>query len=156
MTKFDKYLLPLFLLIPIFLGAYQHLSKADASIATISRGQISNIEEKDKMLSIDKIKESYWNIHVNGILSASDPDFTSFALITFDGICPFYKPDGSTYRSCLWDFVENMRSKSTETEVQTAYDYCVDFVEKTGYENTAMKDLFLTCIAYKLSLYIPN
>lgn len=80
-----------------------------------------------------------------------EKDFKQFAETVIEKRCPFYKPDGVTYRECLSDWEQNLESKLLTEQVDEVHAYCSTFtkkyVEETSIEGT---ELFLKCSIFKL------
>ncbi|HCC05868.1 TPA: hypothetical protein DEP94_00665 [Candidatus Nomurabacteria bacterium] len=83
--------------------------------------------------------------------SIKEKDFTQFAETTIEKRCPFYKPDGITYRECLSDWEQGLESKLLTEQVDEVHAYCSTFtkkyVDETSMEGT---ELFLKCSIFKL------
>lgn len=79
----------------------------------------------------------------------SERDFVEFASSTVDVKCPFYKLDGISYRSCLYDWEEALLSKKSVKEVSS---YCEIFTAKyEDLETTPGHELFTKCRIFKAS-----
>lgn len=80
-----------------------------------------------------------------------EKDFTQFAETVIEKRCPFYKPDGVTYRECLSDWEQSLESKLLTEQVDEVHAYCSTFtkkyVDETSIEGT---ELFLKCSIFKL------
>ena len=80
-----------------------------------------------------------------------EKDFTQFAETVIEKRCPFYKPDGVTYRECLADWDQELESKLLTEQVDEVHAYYSTFtkkyVDETSIEGT---ELFLKCSIFKL------
>lgn len=80
-----------------------------------------------------------------------EKDFKQFAETVIEKRCPFYKPDGVTYRECLADWDQELESKLLTEQVDEVHAYCSTFtkkyVDETSIEGT---ELFLKCSIFKL------
>ncbi|MDO8513929.1 MAG: hypothetical protein Q7S50_00070 [bacterium] len=88
--------------------------------------------------------------HINAVRNVGDPAFVEYVAGPLQEICPFYIPDGVTYRDCLSDLVE--RGKATyggsKSNVVSSENYCQSISDQyTGIETV---NLYFSCMAYKL------
>ncbi|MDO8571554.1 MAG: hypothetical protein Q7R79_02655 [bacterium] len=98
-----------------------------------------------------KILQVFAEAHINAVSNVGDSDFTAYVTGPLQKICPFYVPDGVSYRDCLGDLVERGTaayggSKSDITGFET---YCRSISEQ--YEAWVESlNLYYSCMAYKL------
>lgn len=112
-----------------------------------------NSGAEDSAEEVKKVKSVYWNSHVRIISEIDDSSFISFALNELQQTCPFYEPDGATYRECLYDYVDSkkLETGATVSQVEAFSDYCLSIFTK--YKDTlAGIELYQSCMAYKLSI----
>jgi hypothetical protein len=81
----------------------------------------------------------------------TDVPFVTFATTVIDKRCPFYIPDGTTYRECLTDWVDELSKKLLVEQVDEVHAYCEMFSAKyadaISFESS---ELFTKCSIYKL------
>lgn len=114
-----------------------------------------NSDAEDFAEEIKEIKNNYRNSYIASIDEIGDPNLTSFVLNDLQLACPYYEPDGATYRECLYDFVEGkkLETGATASQIEAFDDYCLSIFTK--YKDTlADIELYQSCMAYKLSA--PN
>ena len=119
--------------------------------------QTKNLNDIKKNLEASQEKtgqyvgEIYKNMNADLYASIKEKDFVQFATTVIEKRCPFYKPDGVTYRGCLSDWEEELANKSMVEQVDEVHAYCSMFTKKytdeTSLEGT---ELFLKCSIYKL------
>jgi hypothetical protein len=81
----------------------------------------------------------------------TEKDFVAFAQNTIEKRCPFYKPDGVTYRQCLSDWEQDLESKSLSEQADEVHAYCSTFTKKyVDEESLEGQELFLKCAIFKL------
>jgi hypothetical protein len=81
----------------------------------------------------------------------TEKDFVTFAQNTIEPRCPFYKPDGATYRGCLGDWEQDLESKNLTEQNDEVHAYCSKFVAKYADEQSLEgQELFLKCAIFKL------
>lgn len=112
-------------------------------------------EDKEVDKLVEDIKEIYWDIHMKTVVSVGDRAFTSFVLFELQDTCPYYEPDGYSYRNCIYKYVENKKTISTNIQIQRADSYC-RLIEKEDLESQVGGDFLLTCMAYKLTMHDPE
>jgi hypothetical protein len=82
----------------------------------------------------------------------SDAGFVQFAKEIIDVRCPFYVPDGATYRDCLSSWVAKMEQASLVEQVDEVHAYCEMFSKKFASQiSFEMGELFSKCVLYRLS-----
>lgn len=85
------------------------------------------------------------------IASIGDPAFSSYVFDVLDKQCPFYVPDGASYRNCLWEVVDESestytRSSSTPQEID---EQCQSLA--AHLDGLVAGEIVLSCRAFKLS-----
>ena len=96
----------------------------------------------------DIVIKAFIETHVTAVMNVNDQAFTTYALGALNDICPFYKPDGVTYRKCLSDLIGKEADGKAAAAVAAAEKYCTSISEQySGIENL---NLYLSCMAYKL------
>lgn len=80
-----------------------------------------------------------------------DELFASFVEVEIFKRCPYYLPDGLSYRSCLSDWEEELASKALPNSVDDARNYCAEYGEKNADAGSlAASELFLQCSIFVL------
>ena len=78
-----------------------------------------------------------------------EKDFALFASSTIDKQCPFYVPDGATYRECLSDWVTKIQSKASDEEITEVNNYCQTFTSKYEKDSSlAWSELYMKCVIF--------
>jgi hypothetical protein len=92
----------------------------------------------------------YANLNQDLYQSIDDADFVSYANTAIESRCPYYKPDGITYRQCLSDWEEELSGRISPNKQRSIHAYCGDFTAKyTDPESLQGLELFLKCAIYK-------
>lgn len=81
-----------------------------------------------------------------------EKDFVLFASSNIEKRCPFYVPDGSSYRECLSDWMNSIQLKAIDEEITEVNNYCQTFTAK--YQDTqslAGSELFMKCVIFTFS-----
>jgi hypothetical protein len=77
--------------------------------------------------------------------------FVTFASIEIDKRCPFYKPDGVSYKQCLSDWVDELSKPLLVEQIDEVYAYCEVFSKKYSESiSFEQSELFTKCSIYKL------
>lgn len=101
---------------------------------------------------ISDIKQVYWQGHMDAVVAVGNTAFTSFVLFDLQTACPFYVPNGVTYRDCMTAYIakEQADFKGTKTQIQQSENYCLGISKQyvDGIEGT---NLYQSCMAFKLS-----
>lgn len=88
---------------------------------------------------------------VSSIPSYDDLDFQRFVRSRIEKRCPFYQPDGITYRACLSDWEESLVKEVIPELADEVHAYCDTFTKKyTEPYSLESTELFLKCSIYKL------
>lgn len=107
----------------------------------------ANTSEK----TINSLNNLNGDIPANLYSFIKEKDFKQFAETVIEKRCPFYKPDGVTYRECLSDWEQTLESKVLTEQADEVHAYCSTFtkkyVDETSLEGT---ELFLKCSIFKL------
>lgn len=81
----------------------------------------------------------------------TEKDFVAFAQTAIERRCPFYKPDGATYRSCLSDWEQSLEATVLTEQADEVHAYCSTFTAKYVQESSPEgQELFLKCAIFKL------
>ena len=82
----------------------------------------------------------------------TEKDFGVFASTVIEKRCPFYVPDGSTYRECLSDWMSTLQAKAIDEENTEVNNYCQTFTAKYQKEESlASSELFMKCVIFTFS-----
>lgn len=117
------------------------------NISQTSKQVVSNDESAVDLSAI------YWDSYMAAVVAAKDQSFTNFVLFDLQAKCPFYKPDGTSYRDCLNRLIDKEISgfKGGSKTIETIKNDCGK--ESAQYigdlTNTALS-LSLSCEAYRL------
>ncbi len=107
--------------------------------------KITNPEEIEQYVG-----DIYKNMNSDLYASIDDKKFVQFATTTIEKKCPFYKPDGITYRACLSDWEQELEGKNLVEQNDEIHAYCSTFTQKyTDETSLAGQELFLKCAIYK-------
>lgn len=80
-----------------------------------------------------------------------DAGFTRFVSTTLEARCPYYKPDGASYRECLSAWEQELGDKLRIEELDEVHAYCSTFTSAHADETSLEgMELFLKCSIYKL------
>lgn len=80
-----------------------------------------------------------------------EKDFVTFVQNTIGKKCPFYKPDGVTYRECLSEWEQDLETKNLSEQNDQVHAHCSTFTKKYADETSLEgQELFLMCAIYKL------
>lgn len=81
---------------------------------------------------------------------ALDANFTTFVSTTLEERCPYYKPDGASYRECLSSWEQELGDKLLIEELNEVHAYCSTFTSANADETSLEgMELFLQCSIYK-------
>lgn len=83
----------------------------------------------------------------------NEKDFVLFASSTIETRCPFYVPDGVTYRECLAAWTEELQQgRATESDIKAINLYCETFTKNyQSKQSLASSELFIKCTLFKLT-----
>jgi|GEM_PF-4294799 hypothetical protein len=98
----------------------------------------------------DVVLEAFAESHANAVADVGDQAFWDYVSGPLQDICPFYEPDGVSYRSCLSSHIESekMAFKGSRASITEFEKYCDSVSAKyTGIEAV---NLDLSCLAFKL------
>ena len=91
-------------------------------------------------------------VHINAVTNVGDPAFVEYVAGPLQKICPFYVPDGVTYRDCLSNLVERGKAAygGNKSEITGFENYCQSISDQynAGVESL---NLYFSCMAYKLN-----
>lgn len=89
-----------------------------------------------------EFKEIAWTSHLETVKKVGDNSFTAFVQFDLQEDCPFYEPDGASYRECLSEYV---LTKQPNSEIEES---CRKVV--SDYGGVEAQNLYLSCLAYFL------
>lgn len=95
----------------------------------------------------------YSDGQLSGLEAYEDPGLVDFYKNNLQNVCPYYVPDGSTYRDCILDLIkkEQKRLKIGNEEPGEVNAYCSEGAKKTADDYTlGYVDTYNTCRLYKL------
>ncbi len=99
------------------------------------------------------VRDVTHEIYLSSLKELDDPALVAYAQDVVEPRCPFYKPDGATYRACLVDLVTELKKGKDVNRVGTSEDFCTSLTK--SYSGTEAGELQLTCVAYQLSRAHP-
>lgn len=91
--------------------------------------------------------------HVAGLEAFNDSGLMNFYENDLQKTCPYYVPDGSTYRDCLVTLEQKEKSRvKNQSAISTADTYCSSGATKTA-DDTSLGyiDIYNTCMLYRLN-----
>jgi hypothetical protein len=129
------------LLILFFTGGYfYHESKEKEQVNTLSQDE-ANMDMEDLFESMNR----------DLFATITEKDFVDYAQHVIESRCPFYRPDGTTYRTCLSDWEQDLESKVLVEQADEVHAYCSTFTNKYADESSLEgQELFLKCAIFKL------
>ena len=122
----------------------------DGQVANPNPVNVNSDEQTQKELN-----EQYLTVATKGFYEAidgvHDPAFSAYSHSVLDTRCPFYKPDGASYRECLWGLVEEKEAvyKKTSPSSKEIDDSCQAIASDLG--GLQAGEIVLLCRAFKLS-----
>jgi hypothetical protein len=126
----------IFLIALIGIYSYQKNQKEKADI------------EKNSAEVLDTYKEMQNTLYDSII----EKEFVNYAKDTIQKRCPFYEPDGVTYRQCLADWEQELADAVIPELTDEVHAYCSTFTAQYADETSLEgMELFLKCSIYKLS-----
>ncbi len=130
----------------LLLGALLYQLRDEAA----PNASIAKPNPDDELTNYAKVV--YIGMHLSAIEEVGDANFLSFFKETINPKCPFYEPDGATYRSCLIDWKDGLLNvfNGGKTSLNNAQSYCEEIDEKYP-ESLQGEELYLDCMIYKLS-----
>ncbi len=143
--KIKKYLLTIFLILIAFIfgwtiSKYYHDKITPKNFVDMNQEEVGNY-----------VGDIYKNMNNDLYSSITDKDFVNFATSVIEKKCPFYKPDGVTYRTCLSDWEQSLEDKNMVEQNDEVHAYCSKFTNKYAEESSLEgQELFLKCAIYKL------
>ncbi|MDB5260332.1 MAG: hypothetical protein JWN37_563 [Candidatus Nomurabacteria bacterium] len=110
----------------------------------------NKINENNIDTAVHQLDGLYKNMRSSLNDSINDPEFVKFSNTAIESKCPFYKPDGITYRQCLSDWEEALSLKSPKDIQTKVHLSCEDFTkEYADAESLQGNELFLRCAIYR-------
>ncbi|HEY4512773.1 MAG TPA: hypothetical protein VJH63_03940 [Candidatus Paceibacterota bacterium] len=101
------------------------------------------------------VKSVYIRVHRDAVKNADIPGFYEFYVKEINTKCPFYEPDGVSYRSCLNDLLDKTKKESALSKalgnIESVEGYCNETASPYEPGNEAVS-LFLDCMIFKLSI----
>lgn len=97
------------------------------------------------------VREAFAESHATAVANVEDDAFTAYVAGPLQHTCPFYVPDGVTYRQCLYYLVERQKTayKGSGASAASYEKYCESISDEyTGIEQI---NLYQSCLAYKFS-----
>ena len=120
-------------------------------VLSVSSQGFEDVKDDEQARLNQMVSDVYTSSHEEAISGVGDPQFTEFYRSTINPKCPFYEPDGASYRGCLLDWESALRDgfhdKAAEKKIT---DYCLSISDQydAGLEAT---ELNLECLIYKLT-----
>lgn len=97
----------------------------------------------------------YSGMHVGGLKAFHDHELMVFYENDLQKTCPFYKPNGVSYRDCVVVLQEKERARLAKnlSAISTVEKYCSDGAAQT-MDDTSLGyvDIYNTCMVYRLRL----
>lgn len=105
---------------------------------------------KDENYLSEELRSEYFDIHLSALRKVEDPEFYNYVVSELEPACPFYDPDGKTYRNCLVSLIKQHLSapKKSAEEVDAIKEYC-NFISKPYMGELEATDLYNSCMVYK-------
>lgn len=143
LRKYWAILLILFVIIFLFSSNYKKEVQVQVPEENITVSDITNSSpERETWMTDDQYLYS----------KMSEKDFVAFASSTIDVKCPFYEPNGVSYRSCLYDWEESLLSGESQNSIEKINSYCETFTAKyEDLESAPGHELFTKCRIFKAS-----
>jgi len=123
----------------------------NTALISNTASSLPNVEtENPSQEALALVKNVYSELNTDAISGGKDPKFSNFVLNELESLCPFYKPDGATYRGCLYNLLEKKKQLFKDSKALKEYeDYCGEVSKPYG--GTQASDLFMSCMIYKLN-----
>ena len=98
------------------------------------------------------------------LLTTTNPEFqmiTDFSNTTIEAKCPYYLPDGHTYKQCMNNYVDELMVRVNLTEESDQYKslfpFCNEYALTEGeYGFGSNSAAFTMCLIYKLENLTQN
>jgi hypothetical protein len=134
------------LIILIGVVSYSSFLKKAEQPQQIPSNTVTKKQQEIKQSKI--ITSSTTNELYSGI---TDSGFITFASTVIDKRCPFYKPDGVTYKECLATWIDELSKPLMVEQIDEVHAYCEVFSKKYA-DNISFEqsELFTKCVIYKL------
>ena len=112
--------------------------------------QEKSVDDINQEETTKYVGDVYKNMSSDLYASITDKDFVNFATTVIEKRCPFYKPDGVTYRTCLSDWEQSLSDVVIVELTDEVHNYCSTFTrEYTDETSLEGQELFLKCAIYK-------
>ena len=139
----------------ILTGSYVYWATGQANESYSSSDYVELSDEVKEEILQDLIAEGrniFQEGHARAIADVGDPKFTEFVATVIEPLCPFYYPDGASYRSCLYDLAAEKRAKfSGDAEaVKAIEDYCFNNISEDR-DSLSFREVYSKCLIYKFS-----
>jgi|GEM_PF-5579623 len=85
----------------------------------------------------------------DAVANAEIPGFYKYYFTKIESTCPFYEPDGATYRECLLNLMENKKTQKSKSEINNADNFCNKVNAEYGSGLEAV-ELYLDCMIFEL------
>jgi len=115
-------------------------------------------DPNDEAITEEEMREIFANAldesHLWALENTEDEEFMAYTLGSLNERCPFYVPDGITYRECLSDYIDEIAvntSAEKQLEIQVYCEEIAAYITGTEYAN-----LVPSCMAYHLELLIKG
>ena len=142
-------------LVVILLGAFGFWASSRPFQTQLESTMGVASQEKSGITTNDDwdIREVYLKSHIASLLAFDDTGLVDFA-VDLNETCPYYEPDGITYRNCIFNLVKKEEGKlsSGSTENLERYKkYCSEGALEMADEGShGYVDTYNTCLLYKL------
>lgn len=96
------------------------------------------------------VRSTFAEAHITAVINTGDPTFSAYVQGPLQELCPFYIPDGITYRECLNQLVTREKEAyiGNKDDIDSFENFCQSISDPyTGVETL---NLYLSCMAYKL------
>ena len=144
MNRSNKYIwIVLAVLVLIGTAVLLHISQTDVS------AEKENQQPGTEFTGVDVFR-IFAEAHIHAVTNVGDPAFVEYVAGPLQKICPFYIPDGVSYRDCLGQIVEQGKVAyiGNKDDIDSFENFCQSISDPyTGVETL---NLYLSCMAYKL------
>lgn len=141
-------------LIIFVLSDYNDIRDQNVGRLTLYNPSSSKTAVEEKGIEVFNM---FKQIRDDAILQTKDDDFLKYIHENLDIKCPFYQPDGVTYRMCLGEVLTDYEDKLfLDTKVlENIENYCTNMSEP--YQpGVGAYDIYTSCMIYKIVKNVPN
>lgn len=134
--------------VTILIGIVVLLRIPQSDVSNDKENRQSDAKSTDVEMGILRV---FAEAHINAVRNVGNPAFVAYVTGPLQKICPFYVPDGVTYRDCLSGLVERGKAAydGSKSEIKSFDSYCQSISDQyTGIETM---NLYFSCMAYKLN-----